>query len=70
LQARFQVRINKLPSKSLRYIIGATIGAIEPLTGHTVSVADSFLLEKVLGGWRPSHFVERTLKPFIENEEG
>ena len=61
--------IDKLPSKALRYILGTTISAIEPLTGLAVSAADSFLLEKILGGWRPSHFVERTLKPFIDKEE-
>lgn len=61
--------INKLPSKVIRYIIGTTIGAIEPLSGHAVSIADSFLLEKILGGWRPSHFVDRTLKPFIDSDE-
>lgn len=61
--------IDKLPSKALRYIIATTIGAIEPLTGHAISVADSFLIDKILGGWRPSHFVERTLKPFIDKDE-
>jgi hypothetical protein len=61
--------ISKLPTKILRYILGTTIGAIEPLTGHAVSVADSFLLEKILGGWRPSHFIDRTLKPFIDKED-
>lgn len=61
--------IDKLPSKALRYIIGTTIGAIEPLTGHAVSIADSFLLDKIIGGWRPSHFVDHTLKPFIDNDE-
>tara|TARA_R110002074_G_scaffold402332_1_gene607509 strand:- start:15830 stop:17023 length:1194 start_codon:yes stop_codon:yes gene_type:complete len=60
--------INKLPSKALRYLIGATVGAVEPVYGLVVSAADSFLLEKIIGGWRPSHFVERTLKPFIEDE--
>ena len=60
--------IDKLPSKGLRYIIGTTLGAIEPVTGHIVSVADSFLLDKILGGWRPSHFVEQTLKPFIDKD--
>lgn len=62
--------IDKLPSKVLRYLVGTVIGAIEPLSGHAVSIADSFLLDKILGGWRPSHFVERTLKPFMESDEG
>lgn len=59
--------IDRLPVKSIRYLIGATIGVIEPITGHAVSIADSFLLEKLAGGWRPSHFVERKLKPFLSD---
>lgn len=62
--------IDKLPSKALRYILGTALGAVEPLTGYAFSIADSFLLEKIFGGWRPSHFVERTLKPFIDKDEG
>jgi len=62
--------LDKLPSKVLRYIIGTAIGAIEPVTGHAVSIADSFILDKIVGGWRPSHFVERTLKPFIDIDNG
>ena len=58
--------INKLPSKSLRYVIGAAIGAIDPATGLVTSAADSFLVDKIFRGWRPSHFVERDLKPFLE----
>lgn len=61
--------VDKLPSKVLRYAIGATIGVIEPLMGHAVSVADAFLLDKILGGWRPSHFIDGTLKPFIDKNE-
>ncbi len=62
--------INKLPNKILRYMIGTVVGAVAtPLPGLAISVADNFLLEKILGGWRPSHFVERTLKPFINKEE-
>jgi hypothetical protein len=61
--------INKLPTKLLRYIIGTTVGAIEPLSGHAISIADSFLLEKLLGGWRPSHFVDKTFRPFVDSED-
>jgi hypothetical protein len=61
--------IDKLPSKALRYALGTAIGAIEPITGHAVSVADTFLLDKIIGGWRPSHFIDNTLKPFIDKNE-
>jgi hypothetical protein len=57
--------IQKLPSKTLRYIIGSIVGAVSPSWGLGVSAVDSFLLEKILGGWRPSHFIDNKLKPFL-----
>ena len=58
--------INKIPSKSLRYVMNTTIGAINPGAGLFASAADTFLVEKIFGGWRPSHFVDRHLKPFLD----
>ena len=59
--------IGRLPGKSTRFVIGTVVGAINPIAGAITSLADSFVVDKVLGGWRPSHFVERKLKPFLEN---
>lgn len=67
-QVTSQGWINSLPTKVIRYVVGSVISAIEPITGHAFSVADSFLLERILGGWRPNHFVEGQLKPFIEKD--
>ena len=58
--------ISRLPGKTFRYVLGAFIGFFEPVAGLSMSAADSFLLERILGGWRPSHFVERQLKPFLD----
>lgn len=60
--------INKLPTKTLRYILGDLVGLVEPIAGAAISAADSFLLEKILGGWRPNHFVEKKLRPFVDEE--
>ncbi|MGZ8217696.1 hypothetical protein [Methylomagnum sp.] len=61
--------IKKLPTKGLRYLAGAIIGTMDPITGHTVSIADSFLLEKIFGGWRPNHFIDDMYKPFLGDED-
>lgn len=61
--------IQKLPSKTLRYVLGTVIGAVNPIAGLGLSALDSFLLEKIVGGWRPSHFVENQLKPFLSESE-
>ncbi len=58
--------VNKLPSKILRYVIGGVAGAIaNPLVGLGVAAADTFLLDKLIGGWKPSHFIDKQLKPFV-----
>jgi hypothetical protein len=61
--------ISKLPSKTLRYVLASLFNLVEPTLGLVLSAADSLLLEKMLGGWRPSHFVEGELKPFLKANE-
>jgi hypothetical protein len=61
--------ISKLPSKSIRYVLGSIVGLFQPVAGLVLSAADSLLLEKILGGWRPSHFVEGRLKPFLKAKD-
>lgn len=63
-----QTWVNKGPTKVLRYILSTAVGAIEPISGAAFSAADSFILEKFAGGWHPSHFVSKKLKPFLSSE--
>ena len=58
--------MSSLPSKSLRYALGSIVTAIEPVIGILGSAADALITEKILGGWRPSHFIEKRLKPFLQ----
>lgn len=62
--------INKMPAKVLRYLIASAVDMIEPISGTAASALDAFLVDKMLGGWRPSHFVERDLKPFVADDVG
>jgi len=58
--------INSLKGKGLRYILGSAIGAVSgPLVGLAVGATDSFIIDKIFKGWRPSHFVDNTYRPFI-----
>jgi hypothetical protein len=59
--------IQGLPSKTLRYVLSSVVGFVEPITGLAASAADTFLVEKIFGGWRPSHFVKGQLKAFVES---
>jgi hypothetical protein len=58
--------LSSLPGKGLRFVIGLIVGAITgDVAGATVGAADMFLLDK-LKGWRPNHFVDGKLRPFLD----
>jgi hypothetical protein len=58
--------ISSLPAKAVRYVVGVVVGVVaSPLVGAAVGAVDAFALDK-LKGWRPNHFVEGKLKPFLE----
>lgn len=61
--------IQKLPSKTLRYVLGIAVDVVSPIAALGLSALDTFLLEKIVGGWRPSHFVENHLKRFLTTPE-
>lgn len=58
--------LQSLPGKVIRYVLTTAIGGVWPISGAILSAADSVLLEKIAGGWRPSQFVDMKLKPFLE----
>ncbi len=60
--------ISKIPAKGLRYLLSRGAGMADPIIGTGVSACNTFLIEKIFGGWRPSHFVNRKLKPFVDPE--
>lgn len=58
--------IRSVPGRSMRYVMTATAEAQNPLIGIAAAIADNFLIEKLLGGWRPNHFVDERLSPFLD----
>jgi hypothetical protein len=65
---------DRLPAKSVRWLLfnaaGLALAAVtSPAAGAAVGVglsaADTFLLDKLLKGWKPNQFVEGPLKEFI-----
>lgn len=61
--------INSTPTKILRYVLGCVIDSFEPISGKLFSAADSLLVERIFKGWRPNHFVDDRLKPFVKFDE-
>jgi hypothetical protein len=59
--------IQKLPAKTARYIMTTALGATNPVSGIASGFVDTFLVEKLLSGWRPNHFISRRLRPFVDN---
>ena len=66
--------IEKLPTRGVRWglftggglVLDAMgLGGLGTAIGLSISVFDSFVLEKLLGGWKPHHFVEGTLRPLV-----
>ncbi|MGO8091633.1 hypothetical protein AB9E29_31345 [Rhizobium leguminosarum] len=67
--------LDKLPSKGARFglMTGGGFALDLALTGGlatagalALGAADTFLLDKVLRGWRPNQFVEEDLKTFVD----
>jgi hypothetical protein len=57
--------IERLPAKSLRYVLTMGLEKVNPVAGVVAGLVDNFLIEKLLSGWRPNHFVSRDLGPFV-----
>lgn len=64
----------KLPSKSFRFGIftglGLAVDALFPTglgtaAGLSISAADTFILDKMIGGWKPNQFVDGVLTEFV-----
>ncbi|MEO8151585.1 MAG: hypothetical protein ABI605_00845 [Rhizobacter sp.] len=60
--------IQSVPAKTVRYLFTLAMDAHSPLVGTAATIADSFIVDKLLGGWRPNHFVENRLGPFIQQQ--
>ena len=67
--------IDKLPSKTFRsvFFTGTGLamdlfgaGGVGTALGVGLSALDSFLLEKIIKGWKPNQFIDNSLKPFVK----
>lgn len=61
---------DKAPAKVLRYLISLGAGMFDPTQGVASGAADAFILDKFMKGWRPNHFVDDRLKPFLDEDHG
>ncbi|MCX9157547.1 hypothetical protein OPU71_15570 [Niveibacterium sp. 24ML] len=60
--------IQKLPAKSLRYLLTLALDATNPVVGVVAGFMDNFVVEKLCAGWRPNHFVSGRLGPFVRRD--
>ncbi len=63
---------DKIPAKTMRFAVFTGIGLVADavltgglgtLTSMGLGATDSFLLDKLISGWKPHQFVEHSLKP-------
>lgn len=59
--------IQRLPAKSIRYLFTVALDATNPAVGMISGFVDNFIIEKLLSGWRPNHFVSGKLSPFVNS---
>jgi len=57
--------IQGFTAKTLRYALTTALGFINPVAGVVAGGADSLVIDKLLSGWRPNHFVVKGLLPFV-----
>jgi hypothetical protein len=67
--------IDRLPGKSLRWLIFAGLGlaadsvgsgGFGTLSGLAVSALDQFFIDKLIKGWKPTQFIEEDLKSWLK----
>ena len=61
--------VASVPVRVGRFVIGKAVDAVAPTLGHVLSGVDALLLEKFCEGWRPNHFVDNKLLPFLAGSE-
>lgn len=59
--------IQRLPAKSIRYLFTLALDTTNPAVGMISGLVDNFIVEKLLSGWRPNHFVSGKLAPFVNS---
>lgn len=61
--------VQRLPARTMRYVLTQAADLILSRPAAVIAgLADNFLIDKLLGGWRPNHFVESRLGPFLRRE--
>jgi len=59
--------LSSIPAKAARYVITKIIGlGLGDVASVGAEIFDTFIAEKILPSWRPNHFVDRKLKPFLD----
>lgn len=61
--------IQRLPAKSVRYMLTIALDVTNPIAGFVAGFVDNFVVEKLFNGWRPNHFVTSRLAPFVDGRQ-
>ncbi|MDD2178767.1 hypothetical protein OIN59_15115 [Acidovorax sp. D2M1] len=65
LAASSQDWIRTSEAKLIRYLFTGAVSLVDPTLGVAAGLTDKFFVDKIFAGWRPNHFVDGKLKPFL-----
>jgi hypothetical protein len=69
---------DKLPTKGIRFAIATGLGlagevvmptGISTMAGIAIGAGDTFLLDKIVKGWRPNQFIENRMRSFVKGND-
>jgi hypothetical protein len=66
--------VETLPGKAIRFVVAAGTGlgasaAAGSAGGLSVGAANTFLLDRLLKGWRPNHFIDGPYRRFVSGSD-
>ena len=66
--------LDRLPGRAARFALFTSGGAVLDLAaglpiGLALGLADTFILDKLVRGWRPNQFIEDVLAPFTGRDD-
>ena len=61
--------IDTLGTRAVRWTLVSLASVGMPVgAALTIGATDSFVLSRLLGGWRPNHFIDRRVRPFVRGK--
>jgi hypothetical protein len=61
--------VQGMKAKTLRYALTTDLGSAGTVPGPITGFVDTFVLDKLLPSWKPNHFADKKLTPFMRSPD-